>query len=607
MGPRWPIHKIIVSVAVFTVCLGTTASFYPWKYSIAMAAAIAFLIPFAGRLYAVPLLIALGSLFGNKPGAPLVEFYDLALIAVALYYATCWRSNEPLLRSYGNAGGSIIKLFIIAMLFSFMGAYGLIESFEGYKLLPFHFLAAHDWLPHYSVKILVINLVIIYLVTSWLYSVKELGIPTYSLTFALMLPLLVALCEALIPGIPSALDKFHWAISGHVDRSLNHFASLNSLAPASDYSVNSLFWNRSWFSVYTVSSLPLFGLALIALPVNRRYTGIRFEVAFALFALVILYIGMIVGSRAGLISIALFLMTAYSLRIEKMRKPIIMWVSVIISFAMIFLLIGIALSPYGSSILGLRAELFRGAVLLWRESPFTGGGIESFGFWNDYLLRGLGYQRQYSSSHNFYLQVASGMGAFGLATLLSLIVYSLHCTISKFCRTEGIHHPGRILFSGTIAVIVYGCFQEWWYIRIVQLNWWIMILVPILLWSNHDREAKRSKPGSRSALLPALLLSAVFILSLLFGIRRLDQHLAFENVGHLEPVSAKDQDDRTKWRYPLLEGDGRLPQMKDGKIIEWRFNCTSNASLSGPPDPRKICGYKYVEKSELLERLPPAQ
>ncbi|MCB1166993.1 MAG: hypothetical protein KDK33_12605 [Leptospiraceae bacterium] len=71
----------------------------------------------------------------------------------------------------------------------------------------------------------------------------------------------------------------------------------------------------------------------------------------------------------------------------------------------------------GQNILEERAELHRSGLEIFLQFPVFGGGVESFGFYNDLILRGAGYQRIYSSTHNFLLQLGGGMGLTGILTI----------------------------------------------------------------------------------------------------------------------------------------------------------------------------------------------
>lgn len=643
--------------------------FYPTRYFagftllLILSALVCYLRPIAG----IALLAFAGIFFGNHPGGRFVEVYNLALVMGAIAAALTVSRRKGQILSADNQGPPLAEnkerfplpaVALILVLISYCGSYYLLESFEGYKIHPYHFLSARDWLPHYSVLIGVLTVSMAYSVwhsmrtmqnmrstqnvqnAQGIQSVQNLQeghvMPMGAAGLLLLGPaliLLIALVESFLPGAAEWLDRWHIRIGGYVNRDHPHFTFSNTLSPALQTSPNALFWNRSWLSVYLISSLPVLGIALQMLPgsafIRRILSGA--------FLMGITYVQLTVGSRAGLGAMAVFFAILLALHFSILRKPFFLWSAVL---ALALFAVAVPIMAFAdvepiNSVLGIRGELFRSAVELAGIFPLTGGGAESFGFWNDMLLRAQGYQRIYSSSHNFLLQILVGFGMVGLlATFLlyGLAFRNLIRTISHEPQTSDTVLTPGIVLAGLMAVIFYGSFQEWWYIRVVHLHWWIGLLGAWLLWRQSPAVTRPSlRPWPRRLIMAFAFLAVAF--QTYSGFTLDERHPMFENVGHLEKTPARESDaeeapNHTKqghghehydsahshtaghsgtnaeFRYPLLVGDGSLIVEEEEEKTIKQFRCQApEESLTGPPDPRIICKYEPVERENVVERI----
>lgn len=562
------------------------------------------------------LLAATGPFFGNHPGGRFVEVYNLALLQTPFWILLSNLRKSANVKSGRDIGTLVFWVTLLLSILSFSGAYFLIESFEGYKTQPFHFLSSRDWLPHYSVLIGLLGCAMCYSVGRG-YSDLELSgnsmrkLVASGLLIGPVIVLSVALLEIWIPGVANTLDKMHIRIAGYVERSNSHFQVLSWLSPVLDSSPNSLFWNRSWLSIYLVSCLPLAGISVAIHRGNRTTPVHKLRLPLVLLFGVFVYVQLVIGARAGLLSTAMFIFAFWitGLKARRSRTLLNCFAFSVIAFAVLVPILSLFDLP--GNVLGLRAELFKSGLRMIYILPIFGGGAESFGFWNDLLLRAQGFQRTYSSTHNSLLQIGVGYGIIGILAILGLYLVVFKNLIEFIVRrfTNGdAPLPERIILAGMAAIIVYGCFQEWWYIRVVQLNWWLAVLGSVILYNRTPSFTNDS--ANRPHLLSpgrivAIAISVICLAATQFwiGYTLRHRHQLFENVGHLEPI-VQDESNQGDFRYPLLAGDGSYLIRDGSAIVEEHFECEPpGESLTGPPDPRIVCRYAPVRSSNVLENF----
>lgn len=587
-----------------------TVPYYPLWMSAGGALFVAALPILFGARLSLPVLVALGAFFGNHPGGRGLEFYDLALIFSLLHripdLITRLRSEERTEQSY------LLLLLGLSTAISYCGAFYLLEAFEGYKLSPFHFLSAREWLPHYSLKVAAANLVCAALCMDWLQSIKSRAFSDTNaavlLLIALLVPTTVGILEILSPQITLYLDNYHVWLDGYVDRTPPHQVFANSIPFPNEYAPNSLFWNRSWFALYLISCLPIAGIAIQCcgsrFPKSRRALGslgllLLTTLAFQFFC---------IGARAGFLAYSVFLVLLFLLLAKRKPGRFLPWTVVCLTAAFLLLLPFLSYTTIGDSLLGERAELYQSGIALFLQFPIAGSGVESFGFWNDLLLRGMSYQRTFASTHNFLIQVGAGMGILGIALVSYFLYRTFRFSIDRMAGSAATGKIAPALFiAGAIAFLIYGGFQEIWYLRGVQLNWWLMITAPGIIWKE-SRSPEIIQSIAKSMLRRRIAgVSLVFVMlflasvSMYRGFTLGHRYDLFENTGHLQLLPGS-----TDIGYALLEGDGSFLRMNAGTIEITRFNCSeADPSLTGQSDPRKICRYEKLAPSEVAQESPP--
>lgn len=612
--------SFLLAPVLLLFSFGITAPFYP-IWMAAGGAIFATLLPLLSRGNTLPVLLALGSFFGNHPGGRGLEFFDLALLSALLFRLPDLKSQ--LQTRVGSLYGRFILLLVFSTAFSYLGAYYLLESFEGYRILPYHFLSARDWLPHYSFKVAATNVICAVLVIEWALAAREGKTSTHFgasfLLLALLIPATVGILE-LLPPVALSLDRYHIWLDGYVDRTAPHqFLFLPALF---EHSPNSLFWNRSWFALYLISVLPAAGIALQFLPGPARLPGRKLGVPlFLCLGTLMGFLFLSIGARAGILSFLVFLAVLLLLLAIPRHRKILAWTMVI---AMTVLLLATPLIAFwspGQSLLEERAELYRSGIQIFLQSPVFGTGVESFGFYNDLILRGAGYQRVYSSTHNFLLQLGGGMGLAGVSMMALFLFFAFRSSIQGMSnpQTAGSLAP-IVYFAGALAFLFYGNFQELWYLRGIQLNWWLMVFGSIIWHSSQKGQCESENDAGRlrqnrasstfarifprtgkAVIAGGALLFLCCAFSIYRGISLGDRWSLFENVGHLQPIP-----ESTESGYALLQGDGSYLKKENGSLVPVEFECReSDPPLSGPPDPRRICRYESVAPENVAQELPP--
>lgn len=598
----------------------TTAPFYP-LWMAASGAAFASLMPLMLGRNVLPGLIMLGAFFGNHPGGRGLEFYDLALLSALLYRFP--GLIHGLQSNHGSRYARLLILLLVSTVLSFVGAYYLLESFEGYKILPYHFLSARDWLPHYSIKVAAANIICATLVIDWALAVREdlssTRIGAVLILMALFLPAIFGLLE-FFPWVAKSLDRYHIWLDGYVDRTPPH--RLFFLPPLFDQSPNSLFWNRSWFALYLISCLPAAGIALQFLPDRLRQIGGGKKTALLCGTAAFLgFLFLSIGARAGILSYGIFLIVLLVLLAAKGHRRALTWTILTGTILSIIAIPLLAYLPLGQDFLSERAELYRSGLQVFIQSPVLGSGVESFGFYNDLFLRAAGFQRIYSSTHNFLLQLLGGMGLAGLLVIGLFLFGAFRASVEAIVKAPAYESFAPILFfAGAIAFLIYGNFQELWYLRGIQLNWWFMVFGPIV-WGGsvpagvQDHKKRKSlneeypslpelvfatRKRAVLSVFSTLLVLALSTFSFYRGLTLEDRWSLFENVGHLQRIP-----DSQNTGYALLRGDGSFLTRENGSMIQREFQCEENPGLSGPPDPRRICRYEPVDLENSAQEIPP--
>ncbi|MCB1166995.1 MAG: O-antigen ligase family protein, partial [Leptospiraceae bacterium] len=321
----------------------------------------------------------------------------------------------------------------------------------------------------------------------------------------------------------------------------------------------------------------------------------------AVSACLLLYCSLVTGARAGLVASLVFLgllVIGLSAILRKSSAP--MWSSIFLGLLVLSIPF-LCYFPSMRPLLGQRAELYESGFKVWLLSPIFGGGVESFGFWNDTVLRSLGFQRTYGSTHNFMLQVLSGMGIAGFLFMTYLVVRTMRICHHWLARGERL--APALIWAGLGAILAYGAFQEWWYLRGVQLNFWLAIFAPGILSERmlrSERNAKANRGKARGYILGGVAIVVIVIAGAVsfWNSKNLkERYRIFENVGHLERT---DQG----LRYPLLRGDGQFVLKGPDGQETIPFQCSMPKVITGMHDPRLICRYESIKPEEAVEKLP---
>ncbi|MCB1306412.1 MAG: hypothetical protein KDK37_19115 [Leptospiraceae bacterium] len=322
---------------LYAIAAAFWISFYPYypetHYALfTTAVLIFFLFTLKQPMAAFGLLLLVASFYGNHPGGRFLETFDILLILSVAGFTIRKRTPDLYSSPDGSSANAshllnhLMLVILLVMALGFCSAYYLFESLEGYKLEPFYWMAASEWLPHYSIRVAIVSLLAFVAAREFAARIREVPVNISATVMFLIpaIPLLIGIMESLIPGLGKLLDRLHIYLDGYVHRSPSHLSAIK-IAPALDgLSPNSLFWNRSWFSVYLIACLPLVGLGVHLLgPQRRRRTIWRAAIVTLLAAYS--YCVIAIGARAGLATFGCFAMVLLLLRIPMMRRPSVLW------------------------------------------------------------------------------------------------------------------------------------------------------------------------------------------------------------------------------------------------------------------------------------------
>jgi hypothetical protein len=308
--------------------------------------------------------------------------------------------------------------------------------------------------------------------------------------------ILAGVLEAHVPEAKEFLEQYRTSIDIDFGETAPHtialFGGFQKLT-----AVRSLFWNRGWFAIYLMASLPFLMWFHYAYVLERKTQLQRYGLSITLFGL-LFYTFVLIGSRGALIGF-LFSILFYLISIKSPKKfpklvPILPHAVLVASLLFPFL----AWTEVGEYVLQERTGFFRAGLAIGLRNPFFGGGMEGFG-WNNYTyLRGSSLESTLNSSHNQILQVFSGqgmMGFFNYICILLMVLWPL--------RNHGARDKRYLpLVSGFVGILVYSMLQEWFYLRPVQLFWWLAVL--LLMIAEKDRAFPNLLAMSRKWRWPAL-------------------------------------------------------------------------------------------------------
>lgn len=433
------------------------------------------------------LLIFITPYFGNHPGGKYLEVFDMLLflwISISLF-----RINNFKHLSFING---LEWLFLLSGLLSILiNPPLLFDIIFSNTPTIFHVFSAVESNPLYSLKMFFATLFCItsVLIIYNLYLEKGIVIINkifYAIAITLAITILGGVLEAHVPGIQIAFDKYHFYIDGYVDKAPPHTFGIISLLQR-PYAVQSFFWNRGWYATFLIAALPFVSLMVInnihdsvKLLRNKLFIG-------ALYALLMFYILVLVAARGALLSFIISFIVFVIIYITNAKK--ILKTRFVIPG---LLIVVIALIPlfniYTATGLNLdtgRLEYYKAGIEVFKRHMFFGCGIEGYGIYNMKYLVPSGIGTLYCTTHNQLLQIASGQGLFGVTIYLSIMYYVIFSLIKSLHNKKQYMGP---LLSGFIGVLIYSSFQEWYYLRSVQLFWWLLIMIIMLYCKNSPND-----------------------------------------------------------------------------------------------------------------------
>ncbi|TGK25568.1 O-antigen ligase family protein [Leptospira yasudae] len=500
---------VFVSILILLPLL----SFYPWKFRIGFAVLFilfAILDSFVPRI-ATLVLAASGVFFGNHPGGRFLELQDCLWIVWSLrgIVENRLHGNRILQNEFWKRPlGILLLLFFGAAFSSLLANPDLLLDLRFYHKGWFWFLHSTELEPSYPWKLLFLGILFVF----GLLSRAELAGQSTDRTkpnsvfldyaagisFGVLIAVFAGWMEYFFPFAKSTLDGYHRWLDGYKLVALPHslIPSLERYLPES--AIQSLYWNRSWFAIHLVASLPFLFYRLFSDAADRiRKLTVPFWIAFVCVLAVTFFW---IGARGGVLSFLAFLgMSGFAFAFFRLGKK-----QTIISvfsafFPFLFEIAGIAF-PFvviatnaGTGDVERLSHFLAGTKLFFAK-PLFGGGFESFGWYNECCLNLAGRQSPYHTTHNQFLQILSGIGVFGAAVYAALWGFLFYEFFAW--KRRGRSFAGTSLVFGSVfAVFVYSFFQEWFYLRAVYFQW----IALFVLFSSSREEGQKSFVEKKAA------------------------------------------------------------------------------------------------------------
>ena len=421
-------------------------------------------------------LIFITIFFGNHPGGKFLEIFDMLLflwISISLF-----RIKDITRFTFVNG---FEWLFLLSGLFSiFSNPTLMLDIINILKNNPtlFNIFSSNESNPLYILKMFLTTLssIVSVLIIYNIYiekGIKIINKVCIVITISLLFSILVGILEAHIPIIQSSLHTYRYFIDGYSDNSVPTIIPILSVFQKTR-AIQSFFWNRGWFAVFIIASIPFLNITLN----NYLYNSVNLSKHKVLFWFIcftfISYILILIGARGAYISfiaISLFFIFLNIIK-DKIIYNLRYFISgmIIVALALIPLLTVYAnLGTSGQP----RFLHFKAGIETFTRNIFFGCGIEGYGVYNLKYLIPSGRGTEFFTTHNQLLQIASGQGLFGVFIYLSMIYYVLLSLIKSLSENKQYMVP---LLSGFIGILVYSSFQEWYYLRSSQLFWWLLIM-----------------------------------------------------------------------------------------------------------------------------------
>jgi O-antigen ligase len=436
--------------------------------------------------------------FGNHPGGKFLEIFDMLLL---LWISIAFFRIKNFKRLTFISGFEWLFLLsgLLSILFNPDLLYDIILYFKNTPTI-FHVFSAGEWNPLYSLKMLFSTLfcIISILILYNIYLEEGLSVINkifYVIAATLFITIITGMLEAYVPIIKSALDKCHILIDGYVD--LYQPLPLGVLTHLQrPLSVQSFFWNRGWYAVFLIAALPFVHVMVttylcdsVRLLRHKLFIGALYTFFLFYFLILISARGALLGFCTSFI-VFILIATAKENIISKLKFIIPGLLVIIIILAPLLNVYTEQKIIYDSG----RLEFFKAGIEIFKKNIFLGCGLEGYGIYNGKYLVPAGKGTIAGTAHNQLLQVASGQGLAGVLVYLSMIYYVLFSLIKSIPGKKKYITP---LLSGFIGILVYSSFQEWFYLRSVQLLWWLLIMV-IMVYCNIKPDGSNSEAGNNA-------------------------------------------------------------------------------------------------------------
>jgi len=421
--------------------------YYPFKFRILFLAFLLswlLIIHFNTKLifFLVPWILIFQ---GNHPGGRFLEIGDYLLIISAIYLL----STNKIQIFYRKS--IFIKIYIILLIPIITNWYAILDI-EHYRFNIFHFLSSSELEPFFSLKQWMISIAMTILILTAVSNIIFKKYIIKGVYTSLIFLSIIAILEWGFKDIQKFIDIVQVWISGYTDRHQSHFSSIGLKT-----STKSLFWNRSWFSMYLISSIPMIAYVIK----DRKYKLL--EIISVIIVITLLLIS--IGSRGALFSFWFSIIITSLIFLNKNLNKYFLLEGVFIGFIVMYSIFIIFVYP--DIDISRRNHLISG-INAFKLSPIVGWGLDSFGWVNEIFLRGMNLASKFHSTHNDYLNFLVGNGI-----ILFIFYIIIHLKLIDFFKRY------FLVTASLFAVLFYKNFQEWTYINAITFPFLFLIIMAI--------------------------------------------------------------------------------------------------------------------------------
>jgi hypothetical protein len=382
---------------------------------------------------------------GNHPGGRFLEIGDYLLIISAIYLIS---TNKIQIFYTKNI---FIKIYLILLIPIITNWFAILD-FEHYRINIFHFLTSSELEPFFPLKQWILSIAITIIILSAASDILYKKYIIKGFYTSLIFVTTIAILEWVFKDIQNLIDTIQIWISGYTDRHQSHFSYIGLTT-----STKSVFWNRSWFSMYVISSIPMIAYF------NKDRKFLFSEIIAIIIAITILLIS--IGSRGALFSFWFsIIITSIIFKNRNLNKSsllAIFFIGFIIAYFIIIIFIfpDIDISRNKHIISGINA---------FKLSPIVGWGLDSFGWTNEFFLRGMNLASKFHSTHNDYLNFLVGNGI-----ILFIFFMLFHLKLIDFFKRN------FLVTASLFSILIYKNFQEWTYINSIAFPFLFLLIMAI--------------------------------------------------------------------------------------------------------------------------------